>query len=94
VASLQFDLEGFQAQLNQMRLICEYSKNLKIKKSSKARVNLCALVVQALNSIGMTATSSRVGLMETLIFMLLDLTTGEEIDDIQDSIRTAIIMLK
>jgi hypothetical protein len=51
-------------------------------------------VVQALNSIGMTATSSRVGLMETLIFMLLDLTTGEEIDDIQDSIRTAIIMLK
>lgn len=76
--------------LGQLRQLHGYSETLEISKKSHARHSLCVAVGRALNTIGVAATTSRSGLMERLVCLLVLDSTGKEIGDIQDSIRAAL----
>lgn len=70
------------------------SQSIDVGKKNQSRTNLCIAIAKALQSIGITVTSSREGLMEEVIAQLVAFTNGTVIQDIQDSIRAAITLLQ
>jgi len=84
------DVDKYINYLDQLRQLRDYSATIEISKKSNARFNLCVAVGRAFNSIGIAATTSRLGLMDELICLIIQNITGDVIGDIQDTLRAAL----
>lgn len=70
------------------------SKELQVSKDDQARTNLCISVAQALNSIGVSATTSQLGLMDEFTKKLVYLVNRTELQDIHKNLRMALIKIR
>lgn len=88
----QFDVE-IEVLIDKMSSIqTAYSESRSIEKgkSNQARYNFCSSIANALNLIGLTASTSRLGLMEDFIIMMSEIMEVDSFIDIQDTLRAVL----
>ena len=89
-ANHNIDIDDYTKLIGNLRELEHHSAALTISRKSQARFTLVVLVARALNSIGVAVTTTRAGLLESLLIMLIKSTTQEDISDLQDIIRAAL----
>lgn len=86
------EIETILIHLDNLLLACEIQLNRKPSAKTHARTNLCLAVISALADLGLKVSTSRYGLVDSIVKRLAKASTGGKIIDIQDNIRAAMII--
>lgn len=94
LASRELDVDEIIYLMDKLQNSYLQSKELPLSKNDQARTNLCIAVAQALNGIGVSATTSQLGLMDEFIKKLVYLINGTQLQDIHNNLRIALIKIR
>lgn len=88
------DIESILLSLDDLLLACEVARETKPSARMHARTNLCLAVISALADLGVKVTTSRYGLVDSVVKHLAKMSTGGKVVDIQENIRAAMVKYK